>query len=248
VLPYIASASIHLGPVTIQTWGLLVALGFVAGGVASAWMCKARGLKSEIVWDLLGLFLIASMVFGRLFFVLFYSPGYFIEHPLEVFSIWQGGLSMMGGIFGAVLIGVIFLWRKKLDFWQYADALIFGLPLGYFIGRIGCFLIHDHPGLTTNFFLGVQYPDGIIRHDLGLYHSLFGLVLFSVFLVFKHFKTPTGIYLISFLIAYGWFRLVFDFLRSGEAVFFHLTPGQWFGMIMIIIGGFLVVIKKKKYT
>jgi phosphatidylglycerol:prolipoprotein diacylglycerol transferase len=248
VLPYIASTSIHLGPITIQTWGLLVALGFVVGGAASAWMCKARDLKSGVVWDLLGLFLIASMVFGRLFFVLFYSPGYFIGHPLEVFSIWQGGLSMMGGIFGAVLIGVIFLRRKKLDFWQYADALVFGLPLGYFIGRIGCFLIHDHPGLPTNFFLGVQYPDGIIRHDLGFYHSLFGLTLFLVFLVFKRLKMPVGTYLVSFTIVYGVFRFVFDFLRIDEIAFLYLTPGQWFGMIMIIISGLLVVIKKKKYV
>jgi len=154
----------------------------------------------------------------------------------------------MGGIFGAVLIGVIFLRRKKLDFWQYADALVFGLPLGYFIGRIGCFLIHDHPGLPTNFFLGVQYPDGIIRHDLGFYHSLFGLTLFLVFLVFKRLKMPVGTYLVSFTIVYGVFRFVFDFLRIDEIAFLYLTPGQWFGMIMIIISGLLVVIKKKKYV
>ncbi|KKT71898.1 MAG: Prolipoprotein diacylglyceryl transferase [Candidatus Uhrbacteria bacterium GW2011_GWF2_44_350] len=236
MLPYITSTVIPLGPITIQTWGLLVSLGFVAGGAASAWLCRARGLKSEIVWEILGLLLLGSMVFGRLFFVLFYSPGYFIEHPLEVFYIWQGGMSMMGGIFGAVLLGLIYLRQKKLGIWRYSDTLIFGLPLGYFIGRIGCFLIHDHPGLPTNFFLGVQYPDGVVRHDLGLYHSLFGLILFLVFLVFKKIKAPIGTFLVSFLLVYGLFRLAFDFLRVGETVLIYLTPGQWSGIIMVAFG------------
>lgn len=239
MFPYIVSTAISFGPITIQTWGLFVVFGFLAGAAASAWLAKRRGLKPVVVWDTLGLIIIGAMIGARLFHVIFYEPAYYLANPSEFFAIWHGGLSMMGGLFGAAVAGLGYLKYKKLDLIRYSDVLIFGLPLGYFIGRIGCFMIHDHPGLPTNFFLGVQYPDGIVRHDLGLYHSLLGLAMFLFFLVLqKKYQTRVGIFVVSFFIIYGVARLFLDFLREGDACLWFLTPGQWFGMIMIMVGVF----------
>lgn len=234
MIPYITSTTISLGFITIQTWGLFVALGFLAGATASAWIAKKRGLKSVVVWDVLGWIIIGSMIGARIFHIVFYEPIYYLSNPWEVFAIWHGGMSMMGGLLGAALAGIGYLKYKKLDLWKYVDVLAFGLPLGYFIGRIGCFLIHDHPGKPTSFFLGVLYPDGIVRHDLGLYHSLFGLLLFLIFLFLSKKKVQTGFFIVAFLCSYGLFRFIFDFLRVGETSFLFLTIGQWFCLVICI--------------
>lgn len=238
MLPYFTSTQIPLGPITIQTWGLFVALGFLVGALASVWLAKQRGLKSAVVWDVLGWIIISSMIGARFFHVVFYEPTYYLANPLEIFAVWHGGMSMIGGLVGAAAAGVGYLHYKKLDLLKYVDALIFGLPLGYFIGRIGCFLIHDHPGLPTSFFLGVQYPDGIIRHDLGLYHSLLGLAIFVLFLIVKR-KAAVGSFLVWFLILYGVARFFFDFLRINDVRFLALTPAQYFGILMVLGGGLL---------
>jgi len=238
VIPYFTSTQIPLGHITIQTWGLFVALGFIAGAFASIWLAKQRGLKSAVVWDVLGWIIFSSMIGARLFHIVFYEPTYYLANPLEILAVWHGGMSMVGGLIGAAVAGVGYLRYKKLDLLKHVDVLVFGLPLGYFIGRIGCFLIHDHPGIPTSFFLGVQYPDGIIRHDLGLYHSLLGLAIFIFFLIIKK-KAPVGSFLIWFLILYGVARFFFDFLRINDVRFLALTPAQYFGILMALGGGLL---------
>jgi len=174
MIPYIYFPHFSVGPLTIQVWGLMVALGFLIGATVSARMIKKQGLDAVMLWDLLVWILIASMVGARLFHILFYEPSYYFAHPFEIMAIWNGGMSSMGGFAGAVIASIWFLRRRHVDVWKYADAAIFGLPLGYGIGRIGCFFIHDHPGTATDFFLGIRYPDGMIRHDLGLYLFLNG--------------------------------------------------------------------------
>lgn len=248
MFPYFSITQISFGPITIQVWGLLVAVGFLFGAVASAGLAKKRGLKANVVWDILGWLLLGAIIGARLFFVFFYAPQIFIQHPWEILYLWQGGMSMIGGIFGATLLAVWFLRRRRLDFWQYTEILVFGLPLGYFIGRLGCFLIHDHPGIPTTFFLGVRYPDGIIRHDLALYHFLFGLFLFLFFLFLEKMKKSqknfAPSFLIIYLIFYGLARFFLDFLRVGEVRLLFLTPGQYFGIILLIIGLLLFCLKK----
>ncbi len=241
MIPYFAVTQIHLGPIAIQVWGLMVALGFLIGAKASAWMLKRRGLDPKIVWDLLFWLVLGSMLFARLFHVFLYEPGYYVTNPFEVIAIWNGGLSMIGGLIGAVIAGVWFLKRKKLDVWKYADSLVFGLPLGYAIGLIVCFLPLMDPGTQTTVFLGVKYPDGVVRHDLGLYELLNGALLFAFFLLLARRKVGQGIFLVVFLIWYGASRFLLDFLRATEGMivdtrYLGLTPAQYAGSAMLVIG------------
>lgn len=238
MIPYIELHVIHLGPIPIQIWGTLVALGFIFGAIASAKMAKRRGLNPKIVYDLAAWILLASMIGGRLF-VLFYQPAYYIAHPIDIFKIWEGGMSIYGGFVGALVVSLIYLKKKKVDVWKYADATIFGLPLGMFVGRIGCFLIHDHPGTATDFFLGVKYPDGVVRHDLGLYESLNGLMLFVIFLIMAKMKVREGAYLAVFCLWYGATRFALDFLRVSDATYLSLTPAQYFSLLLFGTGIFL---------
>jgi phosphatidylglycerol---prolipoprotein diacylglyceryl transferase len=164
----------------------------------------------------------------------------YLSDPLQFFRVWHGGFSVMGGFLGAVLVGVWYLRRRKVDVFAYADAAVFGVPVGLFIGRIGCFLIHDHPGAFTDFIGGVQYPDGV-RHDHGLYLSINGLILFLVFLWMAKRQVRSGMYIVVFLVWYGVMRFFLDFLRATDGAiidtrYLSLTPAQWMAILMVGAG------------
>ena len=242
MIPYFQFTTITLGPVTIQVWGLMVALGILAAAWVAARMAEHRGQDPKIIWDLSVWVIVGAFIMARVFMV-FYEPGYYLADPVELFRIWRGGFSIMGGFLGAAIAGVWFLRRRHVDVYAYADTAISGLPVGIFIGRIGCFLIHDHPGTLTYFAPGVKYPDGV-RHDHGLYDSINGLVLFLLFLWLARRGAKTGTYIVVFLIWYGVVRFFLDFLRAtnGPIVdtrYFSLTPAQYMAMVMVAGGVWL---------
>lgn len=245
MIPYFEWHTINLGPVHLQIWGLLVGLGFLLGAYLAARLAKQRGQDPKLVYDLLPWLVFAGLVGGRLGHVLFYDLGYYLAHPLEAFAIWQGGLSMFGGLIAAVLVVVVFLRRHKVDLLSYADVLAFGLPFGIWIGRVGCFLIHDHPGTLTHFVLGTRYHDGLVRHDLGLDESLAAFVMAGVFLWLSRKPRPTGMYLAIFCLWYGLLRFGLDFLRINDVRYFGLTPAQYLSVLLICLGvGMMVWIRQ----
>lgn len=239
MIPYVELHAIPLGPITVQAWGLMVALGLFAGAWLGARMARSRGLDPALVWDAAAWIVAGAMVGARLFHVVVYDPVPYLADPLSVVAVWNGGMSMFGGFAGAIAAGVWFLRRRKADVWQYADAMVYGLPCGIGIGRIGCFLIHDHPGTLTHFALGVRYPDGSVRHDLGLYESVFGFALALVFFMLarRHVRPPA--YVVAFLLSYGTFRFLSDFLRVVDARYLGLTPAQYLSIAMIAAGGWV---------
>ena len=234
MLPWFQFTTIHIGFLTIQVWGLMVALGIFCATFVAARKAKRDGLDPNVVWDFAFWVIVSAFIGARLFMVV-YEPAFYFAHPVELLKFWQGGFSEMGGFIGAVIALFIFLHSKKLDAWRYADCAAFGLPLGFGIGRIGCFLIHDHPGTLTHFILGVKYPDGV-RHDNGLYLSIEGFLIFLlfVFLDQKHAKPKT--FVVAFLILHGTIRFFLDFFRAVDARYLFLTPAQYISIAMVIAG------------
>lgn len=257
MIPWFQFTTIHLGFLTIQVWGLLVALGiFCATWVASR-KANRDGLNPNFVWDF-AFWVILGAFFGARLFMIAYDPAVYLAHPVELLKVWEGGFSEMGGFVGALIALMVYFRSKKLDArlpvgqaWRYAGCAAYALPLGFGIGRIGCFLIHDHPGTLTHFILGVKYPDlpagqaGGIRHDHGLYLSIEGFLLFLLFVILdrKHAKPQT--FVIAFLILHGTIRFFLDFLRAVDVRYFYLTPAQYVSLGMILVGiGFLYQLKK----
>ncbi len=243
MIPYIQFTVFSIGPIPLQVWGFMVALGIFAGTFVATRMARKRGQDESIIWDVAFWSVIGAFLVARLFHV-FYEPVFYFAKPLEIFQIWHGGFSVMGGFLGAAIFGVLYLRKKQVDVMAYVDTTIFGLPLGLGIGRIGCFLIHDHPGTLTNFVLGVRYPDGI-RHDHGLYLSLNGFLLFLVFLWLARKNATHGTYLMVFLLWYGVVRFILDFFRATDGTIVDvrygaLTPAQYSSLVMIAGGIWLI--------
>lgn len=240
MLPYVEFTTIQIGPLTLYVWGLFVALGFaLAALVAGKFAEKRYGLDAKHVYDLTGWSIVAGIVGGRMGHVFLYEPAYYWANPWEVLYIWEGGLSLFGGLFAGVLLGVWYLKKHHLDVWKYSDAVFFGLPFGLWVGRIGCFLIHDHPGTATEFFMGIEYPDGIVRHDHGLYLSINSLLMAIVFLVLAKKQRPTGFYIALFSVWYGAVRFFLDFYRLYDVKYLMLTPAQYGSLALIVFGGWL---------
>ncbi len=248
MFPYIESHTWSLGPLTFQTWGTLVATGFIVGTWIAAQRAKKNGLNPKLVWDMAFWIFLAAMIGSRVFHVVFYDPMYYLAHPLDALDPRRPGFAIEGGFFASAGVFWYFIQKHKLNFYAYADTLMWGLPWGCGIGRIGCFLIHDHPGTLSNFVLAVKYPDGKIRHDLGLYLSLVGFSIGLIFLAIdrlvpKEKRSPL-LFLGAFMILDSISRLGLDFLRTVDVRYFGLTPTQWFAFPLIGIGIWLLCYKK----
>jgi len=245
MIPFIQLQTVLVGPLVIQVWGLFVSIGIAAAIFLAYFLCKKYFFSGEILLDLSIWVLVGAFIMARIFHVVFYNPVYFSANPEEIIKIWHGGASSLGGFFGAVLSAWLFAKKRKFTFTEllpYFDISVLALWLGWGIGRIGCFLIHDHPGTLTDSLLGVQFPGGA-RFDLGLLESLLAFVLFIVCaLLFKRLiKIRWGLLTALSAAVYAFVRFWLDFLRipseisGGDVRYLSLTPAQW-GMLAVLAG------------
>jgi len=221
-----------------------VSLGLVAA-IILAYKLSQKYILSEVVMlDLATWAVIGAFIMARVFHVVFYEPYYYVLHPAEIIKFWNGGASSLGGFVGALMAVWIFAKIKKFSWREllpYFDVAAVSLWLGWGIGRIGCYMINDHPGKLTNFFLAVNYPGGA-RFDLGLMDSILGFGLFIIFFVLfkKLVKIRWGLAAGLSFLGYAVVRFFLDFLRASDLPgadvrYFYLTPAQW-GMIAVVIG------------
>ncbi len=277
MIPYFELTSFNLGPIfglgpiPIQVWGLCVAIGVLVG----LWIGGRKfqfifgvdkGFSKEVFWNIGFWLVIAGFVGARLGHVFLYEPGFYLGDWVEIFKVWKGGWSSVGGFVGAVVFVVWYLRflnikavkskGKKINLWKFADAVAFGLPIGWGIGRLGCFFIHDHLGKVTDFFLGITGADGVVRHDLGLYDALLGfgigVVVFVLSWIFsqrqnflwgKH-KVFDGFFILLVGFLYAVPRFFLDFLRvedlaGADARYLGLTPAQYVMIGIVVLVGWV---------
>ncbi len=242
MIPYFSLTIIPLGPLHIQVWGLMVALGILAAVLVGSREAKRRGLNENDFVDFASWVALGALVGARLFFAYVYQPAAYLADPLRVLRVWEGGMSSFGGFFGAGIAALIFARVKKIPFAQFADVACYALPLGYGIGRIGCFLIHDHPGTLSHSLLAVRYPGGS-RLDHGLLLSLVGFALFALFAWINRRRADnrTRGFLWLFMVLYGGARFFLDFYRAwdlpgSDVRYFMLTPAQYGSALFAAVG------------
>lgn len=235
MIPWIELHQVPVGPIKIQVWGTLVALGFLSATRVAALEFSRQGLEPKRIWDMLFWIFISAFLAARVFHVVFYDLSWYAQNPLAIINPMLPGYSMMGGLLGGVVAGLAYVKRHGLGVWKVADIVAYTLPLGIGIGRIGCFLIHDHPGTLTDFVLGVKYPDGI-RHDHGLYLSLLGFAIFSLFYFLNRKSRPPGFFVGWWLVLDGITRFFLDFYRLYDARYAGLTPTQWLLLVTVSLG------------
>ncbi|PIR66351.1 MAG: hypothetical protein COU51_04280 [Parcubacteria group bacterium CG10_big_fil_rev_8_21_14_0_10_36_14] len=244
MIPYIHLLYLEFGLIKVYTWGFFVSLGFL---ISLAVLIKQYPKEKNIFIDLALYIIIGAIIGSRLLYVAVYAPD-MIEALKNILKIWEGGMSSFGGILGGACAMVLYLKRKKTaDLHLYAEKIAFILPLGLAIGRIGCFLINDHPGIKTiESPFSLLYPDGA-RFDLGYLLMIFNTLLFAYFLILKRYPQVKQLYLENFLIIYGIGRFSLDFLRINETKIAGLMPSQYGSIVLVALGIYLIIkIKKRK--
>ena len=157
--------------------------------------------------------------------------------------VWTS-LSSYGGFFGAVLGGFYWKWRRGgLPMFPVLDQIAFGLPLGWFFGRMGCFVVHDHPGRITDFFLAVDnFPyDGVTgpRHDLGLYEVFWSMIVVPLFLWLDKKPRPHGFFVGMIAVLYAPVRFGLDYLREADKTWAGgLTAAQYSSFLTLALGAY----------
>lgn len=166
LIPYYQVPVIHIGPLPIHGFGMLVAMGFLFGGNAAMRRAEATGLDPEAINKLLGYLVAGTFFGGHVGYGLMYEPAEYFADPKKFLYVWQG-LSSFGGFVVCVPLSFWFFHKHKLKIWPYMDSLAIGLALGWFFGRMGCTVAHDHPGFASDFWLA-KYCRPVVGHTLEL--------------------------------------------------------------------------------
>jgi phosphatidylglycerol---prolipoprotein diacylglyceryl transferase len=233
MFPYIDTARWPFEP-----FPMLVAIAIAVGYLIAVRRAQRSGIGREH-FTTLGLCVIAAAFIGGHLAKFFYSPGAWRMVTIEpkfLFRILDGQASF-GSFIGGYLAALVFLWWNSVpypDRYLYADAACFAVPFAWWIGRVGCYLVHDHPGIRTTSWLGVRYPGGT-RYDLGLLEALFLIALAAVFLFLDRKPRPRGFFFVAFPLLYGLFRLAVDRLHVDPPRYYGLTVDQIASGLMLLM-------------
>jgi phosphatidylglycerol:prolipoprotein diacylglycerol transferase len=252
--PQFSPVALQLGPVAIHWYGLtyLVAFGlFIWLGAQRVKLPQfaQAGWTRRDVEDLLFYGVLGVVIGGRLGYVLFYKPGYYAAHPLEIAAVWKGGMAFHGGLLGVLVAMALFARAKRRHFLEVTDLIAPCVPTGLASGRIGNFINGELWGRAADPALpwAMVFPQSgtsIARHPSPLYQfALEGLLLFV--LLWWYAKKPRGLGQVSgaFLVGYGAFRFIAEYFREPDSFLgllaLNMSMGQWLCVPMVAAGAWL---------
>ncbi len=250
VIPAIDLAEFRVFGVTFHTFGLLVAVGVLLGHHMTVRHARAIGVRPANVVDRFVLVTFTGgFLAGHMLDTIFYHPEVLRRDWRELFMIHHG-LSSFGGITGAVIAGLTFVLVKKLNPWVFLDLATYAFPFGWLFGRMGCAVVHDHPGRLTDSPLGVRFPGGT-RYDLGLIEfALTPLLIALVVIVSRRTRRP-GMIAGALAVAYSLMRFPLDFLRAtdlgpeSDPRYGGLTPAQWACIGVTALGCWVLAVSRR---
>ncbi len=236
-----------MGPLTIYSYGAMVALAFFVFMSLTLKRAEIEGINKDKLLDL-GLILLVSGIIGARLFFVFSNLDFFISNPIEVIMLQHGGLVFYGGFLAALSAAVIFIRLKRLDFWQIADLFAPYIALGHAIGRIGCFLNGCCYGKKAE-FLGVHFPE--IEGNVWPTQLISSLSLFVLFFVLINLRKKShykGYLTLNFFMFYSLGRFCIEFLRGDNpSVFFGLTVAQVISIPIFVISLVMLITKESKW-
>lgn len=252
-----------IGDFPIRAYGTMIALAFIIALGVTIYLTKAEG-KQELIepfLDLSPLLLLGGLVGARFWQVFFFDWPYYQQNPREIIAVWHGGLSIQGGIVGALVLAVIYVKAKNLPFWTMADLAAPGVILGQSIGRNANLLNGDAFGNPTGGNFGILYPEGTVaREKFGdlplwpaeIWEGQIDVLIFALLLIIKIRKNLPGFIFLYYLILYNLSRIFLEYLR-GDSPRYLLgwTAAQWSSVATILLAAALMIYiywqdKKKK--
>ncbi|MBI4197474.1 MAG: prolipoprotein diacylglyceryl transferase [Deltaproteobacteria bacterium] len=246
-----------LGGVRIYTYGLLVALAFLAGIGWSTREGRLAGFPKEKILDLSFYLILGALIGSRILYI-FVEWRRYLQNPLDILKIWEGGLVFYGGFVGAVLSAILYGRRYQISFLKLSDIFSPGIALGHAIGRLGCFAAGCCHGAPTSGPLSIIYPDlpfslapaGIALYPTQLMESGSVFLIFLTLLLIRRKPHFQGQVFITYLILYGLARFLLEYFRGSLARTFLIDPwlsvSQMIALVLVLIAWGLYVKKRKR--
>ena len=236
MIPYHINGVFGWGWFKFRPYGFLAAIGILIGLYLAVKLAQKQKIAPKIILSLSAVVLVGGLLGARLLYYLVWSCGSF----WDFFNPFKGGVAWQGCLIGAILASCFYFYRKKLDFWKYADIFAPSVAIGLFFGRIGCFLGGCCHGLPTAVPWAI-IRDGVAIHPTQIYSSLNALMIFGVLSFLNMKKRFNGFIFLLFLMIYSVTRFIIEFFRYEEIYYFSLTPSQWVSIGMFIPAGILMI-------
>ena len=249
--PAIDPVAVAIGPFVVRWYALAYIVGLLLGwryclvlADRPPRLVERRDIDDFLVWATLGV-----VLGGRIGYVLFYQPGYYLQHPIEALYLWHGGMSFHGGALGVTLAILLFTRARRLPVLAFSDVIAEAIPIGLFFGRIANFINGELFGRETDIPWAMVFPNGgpVPRHPSQLYESVCeGLLLFLLLLLAEHrgARRRPGIVTGLFLIGYAVARMSGELFRQPDAQLGFLVFGTTMGQLLsipVLIAGFILI-------
>lgn len=239
----------EIGGFAVHSYGVIIAVAVLLALGVAYFLMKNTIYQAHLL-DSCVYAIIGALIFARIWHVFFFQWGYYSKHLTEIFAIWNGGISIMGAIVGGAIGIVIYAWRKKLSFWEYADYLAPAVVLGQALGRIACFLNGDAFGSPTGSGFGIVYPEGTMAYDrygsqplwpAEIWEGQCDLIIFAILLILRNKRLPAGSHFLIYNILYAFARFMLEYLRGDSPRYaLQWTAGQWTS-VSLIFGSLLLI-------
>ena len=231
---------IDLGPLEISPHGIGIAVGFLLGTQMFLPEAKRKGITEDEVYAIAIRAALGALIGTRLAYVINHIGDY-ADDPLAIFKLWEGGISLLGGIFGAIIACLPLAKKLRVNAWKGLDAAAPGVAIGIIVGRIGDLVVADHLGKETDLFFGYRCPGvktaspciGDVVHQTALYDLVLTCGLLALLLFLRRKPRWDGFLITVFGAWYGTGRLIEDFLRE-DVRRFGLTGSQWTALATLV--------------
>ena len=252
----------NFDPVAFEVFSLEIrwySLAYIFGIIFGWLYCKKSLIKDDKILklfdDLITYIIIGVIIGGRLGYVILYNPIYYANHLIEIFMLWNGGMSFHGGVIGTIIATYFFSKKHNINTFIFLDLIAMSAPIGIFLGRISNFINSELYGKQTSMFWAVKFEkiDNLFRHPSQIYEGLLeGLILFVLlnYIFKKYFSKTPGIISSLFLIYYSLFRFMTEYTREPDVqlgfILLNFTLGQIISIIFFITG-LILFYKKNEY-
>ncbi len=250
---------LQIGKVSFYFYGAMYALSaFSAYFITKYWVKKMKieNCSNDDVLDIVFWSLVSGVIGGRFGYMLIYNFENFIRDPFSAFTVWNGGMSIHGGLLGGAIGFYLVTKIKKMDILQFSDISVVSIAFGMALGRLGNFVNKELVGRETTVPWGIDFGDGLMRHPSQLYAMGKDLILLSIFWYilikiseYKQNKTINSGYVFSaFLMMYAMFRFIVEFFREPDPqlgfIFLNFSMGQILSVVLFTIGAFSFLLLK----
>jgi phosphatidylglycerol:prolipoprotein diacylglycerol transferase len=246
---------LELGPLSIKTYGFLIAVGFLLGIALATREAKRIGINQQAVLDLAFYIILGAIIGSRLFFVITH-PEYFRESPLDAFKIWEGGLTFYGGFIMALAVAVFMIKKHRLPACRTLDLFAPSLAVGILFGRLGCFFAGCCYGRPCSLPWAVTFTNphslaelNVPLHPVQLYAAAGSAITLAILLVLKKRKTFHGELALLWIMLYSGFRLFEELFRGGprgDLIFNTYPASQVMALALLIAAAAMFPVLKKR--